>query len=157
MGKEFGAIKLNKGGLTVGENANSCCGCIEINVGVSIIGLLVMITAGIGVWNIITNGKAQNHTNFVMLIIFILPVLYAAVVFFLWFKNRNNHSRRGRLPGAIAMVVISRIVLVGWYILAIVAVKGITLSNSINFLIYYSVEFLVFAYYYGVVKRFAGK
>ena len=54
MGKEFGDLKLNKNGLQVGENANSCCGCIEINAGVMIIGVLVMVAAFFQVFDLIT-------------------------------------------------------------------------------------------------------
>ena len=55
MGKEFGDLKLNKNGLQVGENSNSCCLCIEINAGVMIIGILVIVAAFLDVFNLITD------------------------------------------------------------------------------------------------------
>ena len=55
MGKEFGAMKLNKDGLHVGENANACCYCIEINIGVMIIGVLIIISAAIDLYDILSH------------------------------------------------------------------------------------------------------
>ena len=87
--------------------------------------------------------------------IFVLPIIYAATMFFLWLRNRSSSSAKGKLPGGVALVVLSRLIMGGY--VAISVIFGADFSAVLRYLITYAVEFLIFAYYYGVVKRFAGK
>ena len=155
MGKEFGDLKLNKNGLQVGENSNSCCLCIEINAGVMIIGILVIVAAFLDVFNLITDSGQYNQAGIIISIVFTLPLVYAAAMFFQWLRKRGDSSRKGKLPGAVGIVVLSRLVMgVYWLIMVFF---GADIGSVLKFLISFGIEFLLFAYYYGVVKRFAGK
>ena len=90
-----------------------------------------------------------------MSIVFTLPLAYAAFCFLMWLRNRGNSAARGKLPGAVALLVLSRVIMAIFVLFTLFL--GGDFGDILKFLIIYGIEFLLFAYYYAVVRRFAGK
>ena len=95
-----------KGMKLPGESDEQCCFCIPIKIGVTVIGIVMIISAVQG----ILAGLHWLSLDFifgVLMICAFLPVLLGAWWFIAYFRDMENADTRGNLVKACMMVIFS--------------------------------------------------
>ena len=134
------------------EDKNMCCACIDLQLGVTLIGIYLIVVAAFDVKTIIDELAAP--TNLIIFIVCTLPVLFAAYKFILYFKDMKSKEARQGLPLGCAMVALSCLLMGGWTAIGCIFLD-LDLNSLLATLIVYGVSFLMWAYFFGVCKRFA--
>merc|ERR1712070_477257 len=97
-------------------------------------------------------GSITDITNLIVFTVCSLPVLFAAFKFIVYFRDMKSKEARQGLSLGCAMCALSCFLMGGWT--AICFLMSLSLADVLVALIYYGLNFLIWAYFFGVCKRF---
>eukprot|EP00355_Strombidium_rassoulzadegani_P002906 CAMPEP_0168612538 /NCGR_PEP_ID=MMETSP0449_2-20121227/2971_1 /TAXON_ID=1082188 /ORGANISM="Strombidium rassoulzadegani, Strain ras09" /LENGTH=161 /DNA_ID=CAMNT_0008653111 /DNA_START=274 /DNA_END=759 /DNA_ORIENTATION=+ len=139
-----------EGGIT--EDADKCCLCVPIKLGVTIIGILMVLSGALGILSLL----GTLSVNIILAIIFgasLAPVLVSSF-FFLKYLLNDTPETRAQLPTACALIILSQIIGLAGNVVYVLF-YGASFGSLINQLISSGITAVLYFYYMGVCKRFA--
>ena len=101
--------KIRESGLTLpGEASDRCFWCIPLQIGVILIGILLVASAANQVITALTlSADSRTFLQFVLLIIATAPNVLGAVYYIRWFMNMEDADRKNGTFKACMLVVLS--------------------------------------------------
>ena len=150
-------IKLPANGLKLpGETDDKCCWCIPIKPGVIIIGIVMILWALQLVITFIDWIDTDGLLIYAILYLCcIAPICLGAFFFVKYFMKMDDKDTKAKLEKACMLVILSAVI--AFLIALIMVILGDnTFGNAISQLLTSIVISVIYFYYAGVCKRFAG-
>ena len=149
---EGGGEKL-LGKVQVDEDPTKCCFCIPIEIGIIILGIGIIANA-VQLVLAVLSYLSVDLVQAIVTGVLIVPLLVAAFYFVQYFRDREDKDNRGNLAVGCVYAAITCLAQAVWYFLMTI-IYGTELSVVLNQVISAAITFLIFAYCYGVCKRYA--
>ena len=137
-----------------GEAEDKCCYAVPIKYGVIIIGVLIVLAAV----NNVLAGLSLMGAYFiygVLVLVAQAPLLLAAWYYISYFRGDTKETREG-LQKACMLTILSAFALAAVY-LVMVILGTYTFSTVIRQIVSGGITFVVYTYFAGVCKRYAGQ
>ena len=139
------------GKVKITEDADKCCKCIPLELGVKVLGVLCIL----GALGTISNGFSYLSVSMTLLalgtFVLVLPQCLASYLFFKFFMDKK---KKDDLPDAMFYLFLSQITLIifqGVVTFMTFKLPGALITAAVSALF----SFIFSSYYYGVVKRYA--
>ena len=110
-----------EGGIT--EDADKCCLFVPIKLGVQIVGILIVVSAGLGVLNLLGALSVGALVYTILLGASLAPAVLSAF-YFLKFLINDNSDTRAQLPTACALIILQQLVQVGAFVVYVLIYNG---------------------------------
>ena len=150
---EGGLGDTKKAGIKIGDSTNSCCICIPIKTGVTIIGLYLLVIAAMAAYAAVAFFLKTHVIMGVVYCLVNLPLFVAAFYFFKWIQN-DSMETRAKLPTACIYVMFALIVSTALS-LVLMIITFISWDDFWSTLVGNGIDFLFYFYFAGVCKRFS--
>ena len=137
-----------------GEAEDKCCWCIPIKIGVLLIGIGIIYSAVVNT----LGGLTLLGANFIYGVLFLAaqaPLLLSAFYYIKYFQNDSKETREG-LSKACMLAILTTFAVAAVYLVMVVtgaSTFGVVMSQIISA----GISFVLWTYYAGVCKRYAGQ
>ena len=138
-----------------GEADDKCCWCLPINVGVIVIGVLIIIQ---GLQSILNGGAIYTNSSLWGILVYcaLIPQVLAAILFIMFFIKMQDANARKHTVLACLLMVLSCIFLGVIFILYPLLNKYTTISHYLWQIIVDFFTACCWFYFAGVCKRYSG-
>ena len=134
--------------------ADTCCICIEIGLGMKIMGVLSCLSA---LFMMITPILHFVLLNSIVMLAIALIAVYGGFLWFKWLRNDDAETRKGAVL-ACALNVVSNLISAVWSLInLLIFVGGFTMGGFLTLVTNAIVGMLFSFYFYTVARRYSIK
>ena len=149
-------MSASKEGITLpGETEDKCCWCIPIKIGVTVIGVFVLLSC-VGV--VFEGLGAMDYDSIfgILILCTCAPIVLAGIKYVQWFKDDSQETRMGCSTACMLMIVAELAVAAVYLVFALTA-ASVEMSWALSYIIGAGISSVIWFYYAGVCKRYAGQ
>ena len=148
-----GGFSISTAGVTLPEDDDKCCFALPIELGVKLIGAIIIIQGVMAVLAILPLFAVNLEA--LLLIACYVPLIPAALLFLNWFMG-DTKEKREKLSMACKLVILSQLCLVAWAVCTIVIWGGVFSAVS-RFVINGGITAVCYLYFATVCDRYVDK